>query len=212
MIDKILNVDGPLMGLLNKTGQLIVLSVLWLLCCIPVPFIPAATTALYYAVCKSVRFEQGSATKEFWRSFSENRLRGLKAGFVPALLTVLLTLNLRVLHAGQGSDLLRCGTAVLLAVLVAAQVYICPVLSRFTLKTADVWKLSFVMALRFWPLTVLILAGAALGAAAQFFLLPIPTLAILPGSLCLAATWPVEKALRHYMPPKEENDNSWYYG
>lgn len=212
MMEKILNVDGPVMAVLNKTGQLIVLSILWLLCCIPVAFIPAATTAMYYAVCKSVRYEQGSAVKEYWQSFSRNRLRGLKAGLLPALLTVALVLNLRVLSAGEGNDLLRCGTAVLLAVLVAAQVYICPILSRFTLKTADVWKLSFVMALRFWYLTLLILAGAAVVAAAQMFLLPIPALAVLPGAMCLAATWPVEKALRRYMPPKEENDNSWYYG
>ena len=78
------------------------------------------------------------------------------------------------------------------------------------MKVTDVWKLSFVMAIRFLPLTALILLGAALGALAQFFLLPIPTLAILPGGMCLAATWPVEKALRHYMPPKED-DNAWYY-
>lgn len=212
MMDKILNVDGPLMGLLNKTGQLIVLSVLWLLCCVPVITVPAATTALYYAVCKSIRFDTGSATKEFFRSFRANVLRGIGAGLPPAALAALLLLNLRILGTGEGNNALGWGALLGLSLLAAAGVYICPILSRFTMNLRDVWKLSFVMAVRFLPLTVLLLLGAAAGAAAQFFLLPIPTLAILPGSLCLAATWPVEKALRHYMPPKEENDNSWYYG
>ena len=212
MMENILNIDGPLLAFLNKTGQLIALSVLWLLCCIPVITIPAATTALYYAVCKSIRFDTGSAVKEFIRSFRANCLRGMAAGIPVALLMALLMLNLRILNAGEGSNALRWGTLVGLALLAAASVYLCPVLSRFNMRVTDVWKLSFVMALRFFPLTVLILAGAALGAAAQFYLLPIPALAILPGAVCLAATWPMEKVLRHYMLPKEENDTFWYYG
>lgn len=211
MMDKLLNIDGPLLAFLNKTGQLIALSVLWLLCCIPVITIPAATTALYYAVCKSIRFDTGSAVKEFMQSFRSNCLRGMAAGIPLAALTALLALNLRILNSDSGSNALRWGTLLGLMLLVAASVYLCPILSRFTIKVRDIWKLSFVMAIRFLPLTAMILAGAALGAAAQFYLLPIPTLAILPGAMTLAATWPVEKALRHYMPPKEENDTSWYY-
>lgn len=211
MMDRLLNIDGPLLAFLNKTGQLIALSVLWLLCCIPLFTIPVATTALYYAVCKSIRFDTGSAGKEFMRSFRSNIWRGTAAGIPPALLTALLLLNLRVLTAGEGSNALRWGTLLGLGLLAAASVYLGPVLSRFNMKVADVWKLSFLMALKFLPLTVLILAGAVLGAAAQFYLLPIPALAIVPGAMTLAATWPVEKALRRYMPPKEENDTSWYY-
>ena len=94
MMENILNIDGPLLAFLNKTGQLIALSVLWLLCCIPVITIPAATTALYYAVCKSIRFDTGSAVKEFIRSFRANCLRCMAAGIPVALLMALLMLNL----------------------------------------------------------------------------------------------------------------------
>ena len=128
-----------------------------------------------------------------------------------ALLAALLLLNLRILGTGDGNNALGWGALLGLSLLAAAGVYICPILSRFTMKVRDIWKLAFVMAVRFLPLTILILAGAALGAAVQFYLLPIPALAIVPGAMTLAATWPVEKALRHYMPPKEENDTSWYY-
>jgi len=211
MMDRLLNIDGPLLAFLNKTGQLIALSALWLLCCIPLFTIPAATTALYYAVCKSIRFDTGSAVKEFIRSFRANLLRGMAAGIPPAALTALLMLNLRILNTGFSSIALRWANLAGLLLLLSASVYICPILSRFTMKTTDIWKLAFVMAVRFLPMTAMILAGAALGAAAQFYLLPIPALAIVPGAMTLAATWPMEKALRHYMPPKEENDTSWYY-
>lgn len=211
MMEKILNIDGPLLAFLNKTGQLIALSVLWLLCCIPVITIPAATTALYYAVCKSIRFDTGSAVKEFIRSFRANCLRCMAAGIPVALLMALLMLNLRILNAGEGGNALRWGAVLGLGILVSVSIYICPILSRFTMKVRDIWKLAFVMAVRFLPMTVLILAGAVLGAAVQFYLLPIPALAIVPGAMCLAVTWPMEKIMRHYMPPKEKNDTSWYY-
>ena len=80
----------------------------------------------------------------------------------------------------------------------------------FELATSSFRKILDPTPVVFSMTTALILLGAVLGALAQFFLLPVPTLAILPGGMCLAATWPVEKALRHYMPPKED-DNAWYY-
>ena len=211
MMEKLLNVEGPVMTFLNKTGQLICLSVLWLICCIGVITIPAATTALYYAVMKSVRRDTGSAGKEFFRSFRANLLRGMGAGLPVWGLMAVLVMNLRFLGETGGSNLLRWGTLILLVLLAAAGCCICPILSRFTMKVTDVWKLAFVMGVRFLPFTALILLGALLGAAAQFYLLPIPALAILPGGMCLLATFPMEKALGHYMPPKEENDTSWYY-
>ena len=206
-----LNVEGPLMGFLNKTGQLIVLSCLWLVGCLPIVTIGTSTTALYYAVIKSVRRERGSAVKEFLHSYKNNLLRGITAVVPAGLLAAVLVLNLRILIGSDGSVVLRWAAALGLALLAGSGVYICPVLSRFTMKVWSAWKLAFVMALRFLPRTLVILAGAAAVAAVQFYILPIPTLAILPGACCYGVTYLMEKVLRAYMPPKEENDNAWYY-
>lgn len=212
MIREALNVEGPLMGFLNKMGQLIALSVLWLVGCIPIVTIATSTTALYYAVIKSVRREQGNAVKEFLRSYKANILRGIAVTVTILLLGAVLILNLRILeNAPEDGNALRWGAVVGLVILLAAGVYICPVLSRFTLKVFDAWKLAFVMAFRFLPFTVVILVGAGLIGALQFYVLPIPTMLLLPGVCCFGCTWPIEKALRRYMPPKEENDNAWYY-
>jgi len=59
--------------------------------------------------------------------------------------------------------------------------------------------------------TLAVLLEAAAVAAVQLFLLPMPTVVLLPGACCWAASCRIEKALRQYMPPKEENDNAWYY-
>lgn len=44
---KLLDIEGPVIGFLEKGGQLIVLSVLWLVCCLPVVTIGAVHHFLY---------------------------------------------------------------------------------------------------------------------------------------------------------------------
>lgn len=211
MIREALDVESPLMDFLGKTGQLIALSCLWFLGCIPLITVGTSTTALYYAVIKSVRRGQGSALKEFWRSYKANLPRGIAVTVTAGVLGAVLLLNLRILVNSGGSVLLRWATALGLFLLACVSIYICPVLSRFTMKTVSAWKLAFVMTIRFFHFTLAIGLGAVIVGALQFYIFPIPMLALLPGLCCLAATYPMEKALLAFMPPKEENDNSWYY-
>ena len=210
MLRKWLDVEGPVMGFLEKTGQLIVLSVLWLLGCVPVATAFTSTAALYYAVVKSVRRGRGQAGKEFWRSYRANLGRGVAAGLPLLAVGALLAVDLAILRAQDRA--LHTGAVAVLAVMLAfVAVYVGPVLSRFSVKVTQVWRLAFVMAVRFWYWTAAILVLAGLVGTLQFYVLPWPTAAILPGAGCLAATFPIEKALRCYMPPKEEGDDAWYY-
>lgn len=210
MMKDLLNVEGPVFSFLDKLGQLIVLSALWLLGCIPVVTICTSNAALYYAVVKSVRRGQGNAVREFLKSYRENLGRGIPVTIAVGVLCSVLTLNLQILQ-GQGRPLLSAGALVGTVLTVLCFLYAGPVLSRFRMKTLDVIKLTFVMSLRFAPVTLLILFGAAVAAAAQFYLLPMPAVLILPGVGCYLVTFPVEKVLRPYMPGKEENSNAWYY-
>ena len=63
----IFSLDGPLMQLLNKLADLLTLSILWLLGCLPIVTIGASTTALYYAVMKMIRGE-GRVSSNFFKS------------------------------------------------------------------------------------------------------------------------------------------------
>lgn len=210
MIRDILNTEGPVIGFLDKIGQLIALSVLWLLGCVPQVTIATSTAALYYAVIKSVRRGQGSALKEFWKSYRENLGRGILITLTATVIGALLALNLVILQ-GQEKSFLSGGALSLTVLLLFACVYIGPILSRFRMKIMDVWKLAFVMSIRFIGYTLLLVAGAVAVTALQLIVLPIPTVVILPGVCCYLATFPIEKALRRFMPEKEENDNAWYY-
>lgn len=206
MIRKLLDVEGPVIGFLDKAGQLIALSVLWLLGCVPIVTVGTSCAALYYAVIKSVRRGQGSAVKEFFRCYRENLARGIAVTVLSAGAAALL-----VLCADRGNSLLSA-TAVLGALVLGFMwVYFGPILSRFRIPLDRVWKLTFVMALRFAHFAAPVLCGTVVLAALQIFVLPVPAALILPGAWCYVTTFPIEKALLGFMPGKKENDNAWYY-
>ena len=210
MLKKWLDVEGPVIGFLDKTGQLIVLSALWLLGCLPVVTVWTSTAALYYAVVKAVRRGRGHAAEEFWRSYRANLGRGVAAGLPVLAVGALLAADVVILKAQERT--LHTGAVAVLALMLAfLAVYLGPALSRFSVKVTQVWRLAFVMAVRFWYWTAAILVLAGLAGAAQYYVLPVPTIFILPGAGCMAASFPIEKALRCYMPPKEEGDDAWYY-
>lgn len=208
----ILDLEGPVFSAMDKIGQLVLLSVVWIIGCLPVVTIATSTTALYYAVCKSIRHDCGAALKEFFGSYKANLKRGIPVTVAVAGLAALLEWNIGLLTGAEnGSHFLLWGSVILLAVLAGSSIYICPVLSRFQMGAWKACRLAFVMAVRFLPYTVLIAATAVTVGYLQYYVLPMPALVLLPSVMCYGATYPVEKALRKFMPPKEENDDSWYY-
>lgn len=64
--------DSPVMQFLGKVADYIILNVLWLICCIPIITIGAATTAKYYVGMKLTKDEEVSIIKPFFKSFKEN--------------------------------------------------------------------------------------------------------------------------------------------
>lgn len=204
--------EKPLISLLDKVGQLILLSICWIIGSLPVITLGTSTTALYYAVMKSIRRERGQALGEFWKSYRANLGRGILATVPMLLLTGLLCLNLWTLYQAEQRDgTLLLGNVLCLALLCLIWVYICPVLSRFSVGVPDTWKLAFVMALRFLPFSLLMAAGTAVLVVLQVWILPIPTALLIPGCWCYVTTFMIERALRKYMPPRQENDDAWYY-
>lgn len=206
-----LSPEGPVFGALDKAGQMVMLSMVWLLGCLPLVTVIPATTALYYAVMKSVRRGRGDALKEFWSAYRKNWKRGILMNLAAAGVGALLWINIRTCAAQETRSSLWLGNVVLLVLVVMIHVYVCPVLSRFDIKTSGVWKLSFVMSIRFFPYTLVIAGGTAVLIWLQLFVLPIPTVVILPSVWCLVTTFMTEKALRKFMPEKRPEDDAWYY-
>lgn len=213
--------DGRFMEILNGIGELIMLSVVFLICCIPIVTIGPAITSLYYAVIKSVRRGRGTPLGEFFSSMKRTMGQGIL--ITVEIIVVGAALYLGYRQAVAMNEAAAAGLAahdgkvfatiyIILAILLAAMtVYMFPILSRFTMKTVNMWKLAFVMGIRFLPVTAAVIAGTAALIWIQIYVLPIPCIAFVPGCWCFAVTFMMEKVLLHYMPKPEEGEDAWYY-
>ncbi len=211
--EKIFGSDSPLMYYMTKTGQIIMLNIVWLLSCLPIVTIGTATTSLYYAMMKNIRKSRSYPIKEYWSSFKRTLVPGsiLTVGLAVWLFVLWYLRRIALAQGTQSGDLMATMYVTLMVVTGALTIYLFPVLSRFTMKLGGMVKLAFVMMIRYALFTIAILIGTALLVWLWFFYLPLPTILFWPGLWCFVCTFMIEKALRKYMPAPEENTDAWYY-
>lgn len=226
-----LNPDNKFFSFMGKAFDTVVLNTIWLLICLPLPaltivwavqaemfflliltvltLLPVvpATTALYYAIVKSVRRERSYAIKEFFRSFKRNLKQGSVFSVIALVLVFVLYIDFRyaweLMEAQNSSGSTYLGVFLVIAVLFCSMyVYVCPVLSRFDMKISGILKTAFVMATRHLLTTIVLLvllAGVLLGC---YILLP--GIFFLPAVATLIASFLIERVFKKYMPAKEE--------
>lgn len=79
-----MQLDNPVINFLNKMTDLILLNLLFLVCCIPVVTIGPAITAMYYVNLRSIRYGDGYVVRTFFHAFRES----FKQSFVAGILTM----------------------------------------------------------------------------------------------------------------------------
>ncbi|MCC8046937.1 MAG: YesL family protein [Clostridiales bacterium] len=210
-LDEIFAQDGKVMNFLYRTGELILLNMVFLLSCIPIVTVGSALTSFYYATIKSVRRERGAPVKEYFGSMKRTIKKGILLVLELAVWFGLLYLGRRYSQVNERTHMVIVYN-VLMLLSAAVAVYVFPVLSRFEMKLANCWKLAFLMCIRFFPYTVVIMAGTAGIAWLLFYILPMPCILFIPGLWCLVITFMMEPALLAYMPkPEEGQEDAWYY-
>lgn len=222
MFNRIFNPNNSLFQGISKVLDVMVLSILWVLLCIPLITLGPATTALYYSTVKCLRRGERAPYANFFHCFRTNFKIGAPAGLLLIVGAVLLLLehNLLVRMAMGGSDgavMLYYAFCLLAVVLVGMACYVFPVLSRFTYNLWGLLALSGQLALRHLPTTLLLgllhLAAAWVYINFWIFLLP---LICLPVLTALISSLLLERIFRKYTPMDEEmaswdrEDRPWY--
>ena len=64
--------DSPVMELVSKTTDFILLNLLWVICSIPIVTFGAATTAKYTVAMRIIRREESKVFSGFFKAFKEN--------------------------------------------------------------------------------------------------------------------------------------------
>lgn len=136
MARKVFDPEGLVWKPLGYVGEIVMLSLLWGVCSIPLVTVGPATAALYDCSVRSLRRGEGETFSRFWRCFRAELRTGLLstllwAAVLGALYFLRALLMRRLGYAGAGSAV---GMAALVVLLVPTGMacWAFPLLSRFT--------------------------------------------------------------------------------
>lgn len=213
----IFNPDGPLFLFGEQLFNIMAVSILWAICCIPIVTILPATSALYYVAVKQVRKNNGSLLNNFFNSFRDSLRTGIPLTcivliYATTMVAVILTLNGMAKNGTTipASDSLSFAAKALLLPLLLVLPYLSPVISRFSMGIGAHLKLSIVMSLRFFWRTIPLLVLIA-GCVILLWFIPY-LIVILPGVCALVCSFLIEPSLRKYMPKPDINEATpWYW-
>lgn len=207
-MEKFLNSDNGVMRALSKIFDMGFLTLIYLVFCIPIVTIGAATTSLYYVSAKVIRHNRSYVWREFWSSFKTNFVQSTIVWVVTAILMVLLFFNLRIVDVSgeaKGGYLIGAYLAILF-VMLCVSCYVYPIISRFGTRLSQILRLSLYCAFRHFLHTIVLLA--ILAASVALIYLGMITNVILvfifvPGLTGFVYTYPMEHIMKKYMPKEE---------
>lgn len=205
--------DNKLFGALGKVVDCVILSVLWLVCCLPVITIGASSTALYYTVHKSIRGNRGYTTKNFFSAFKDNFKPATLSWMVALAVQIVLSLDAyitwQVLQTGNNMGAFFYFFLILIVFSIGWVVYTFAYIARFENTVKITLKNAVLMELRHLPWSLLIIF---LFLFAIFLTWLIPILVFLmPACIVLMFDLILERIFRMYMSPEDlanekEND------
>lgn len=160
IMGRLFETDGKILGFLGRTADLVLLNLLWLLCSLPVVTIGASTAAMYTVALKMARNEEDYIFRGFVRAFKRNFKQSTIIWCGILAMAALLHFDFYYIgHVSfQGSKLLFMAFVLIAFLLAAVMSYVFPILAYFENSTKKAVKNAALMAVAYFPYTVLILA------------------------------------------------------
>lgn len=145
-MNRIFDFDGPVYKWGTEITDVMILSILWLVCSIPIVTIGASTTALYYILGKKVREEHTYVFKPFFKSFKDNFIQGTVLTFIVGFSLFSSYLYYGILISGVAGTGIKIIGLLFIMQVILISLYIFPVLSRFHMPIKNILVTSFVLA------------------------------------------------------------------
>ncbi len=210
----IFNLDSPIGRAMNTVADIMILSVLWLACSLPVLTVGSATTALYYASMRSVR-QEGSVFKDFFLAFRDDFKKSLMFTLLLAGAILLIGGDFWIFSKLQiaGENVLRIILYAVIFLLIMIVSYFFPLLARYDATVKAHMKNAFLLSVSN-PLTTVVIAATNAAPILLFLLKPVwffrvlPFIAILWVGIAAHINSKLLLKLFEKIQPSEENQNT----
>ena len=199
------NPENWLWRFFGRLADYFILSILWMVCSIPVVTIGASSIALYDTVAHCFRYEEGEMVKRFFRTFKREQVRGILITVLWAVVALLLNMSYQILtQMGEpGSVWSTISVIYFMALLIPVGIACWGIglESRFAYSFKELHKNAVIFTLGYLPRTLAIVVIFAL-----FYnvLINLPFLIMfLPAIMVNLQSLFMEPVFRKYMPEEK---------
>ena len=157
---KLFNPDSRIMIFLSRVADLVILNILWLVCCIPVVTIGASTTAMYHVIRHWQKDSVSSVVRDFFQSFKDDFKQATPVYLILLIPTVAVVMNAMLIFNPENSAavpsylLVIWFISALILLFISSFVY--PVMAFFADSIFKTLRNAMVLALANLPRTILI--------------------------------------------------------
>ncbi len=201
----IFNLEGGLMRSISKFTDCICLSLLFLVCCIPVFTIGTAISALYYTVYKVIRHDRGYLFQEYVSAFRDNFKQTTPVWLVVMAIGALLGADLYAVMGFTAPEspfrLLAYLFLMGFLVLFAWTAYLFPYMSRFENTRKQCMKNAILLTIAHLPTTIAVIGVAAAVLFGMYMIFPF--IIMLPAVCSWIQSFFLERVFRKYMSKED---------
>jgi uncharacterized membrane protein YesL len=204
---------GKFYRLGDKLGDIMILSLLWLICSLPVITMGTASSALYYAVHKRFYDRSETPARDFWRSFKQNLKQGIPLNLVLLIYGAVASFNIYFAIAGFNGLTLPTWYAPIAGLLalpfLCTVPYTFPYLARFKGTFKNILFHSFTFATMYPKHTFLVWLYILVSLALMIVFFP--SLLFMPFTCCYLCWRALEKDFGYALILKDKREHPERY-
>lgn len=161
-MQKFLDLENPVWRFMGKLVDMVLLTAIWAMCCLPVFTIGASTTALYYVTMKMASDIEGNIYSDFFRAFKSNFRQATVVWIIMSTLGLALAgsmwwyYRIDVPLAKAALPVLLIAAVLYLLVLA----YLFPLLARCDVTFVQLFNMAFVMSIKNFGWTLFMIVCA----------------------------------------------------
>ncbi len=152
------NLNSPWVQRFAMLTNLVMLNILWLVCCIPVFTAGAATSALYHTIFQYHSKEDDAVLRPFFRAFKAN-FKQATLLLLPLLAVLILLVFDMVYLVSHGTGIAALFLLIVLSLLVMGMmVHLFPLIARFNMDAKALLRTAFSLVMLHLPATLTVVA------------------------------------------------------
>lgn len=206
------SIEGPFMQFFAKLWDIIILSILFCICSIPIVTFGINSSALYYTMVKAVIPGEGHVVRTYFKGFKQNMKQGFGMGILFEAVLAILAFSLYVIFVndmGVIGIIFGIAFIIFIAGVIMIMAYAFPLAGRFDNSVGGIIANSLLIAMENWKEAVSMFILEAFLLVALAFVLYVPfVVLIVPGLVVWMQAKMLETLLLSYMQEGGEDNET----